>query len=132
MDERAELFPSIQNQMCFVTGKRTEVMTGCTKQQGIEMILRTMSPEIIAVDEITAKEDCQALIHAGWCGVKLIATAHAGNKMDLLTRPVYRPLVESRLFETLIVLQPDKSFKLETEMSTNRKVGTMRIFNSLW
>lgn len=113
VDERAELFPSIQNQMCFVTGKRTEVMTGCTKQQGIEMMLRTMSPEIIAVDEITAKEDCQALIHAGWCGVKLIATAHAGNKMDLLTRPVYRPLVESRLFETLIVLQPDKSFKLE-------------------
>jgi len=113
VDERGEIFPAIQDQMCFMTGKRTDVLTGCSKQQGIESVLRTMNPEIIAVDEITAQEDCQALIHAGWCGVKLLATAHAGNKMDLLSRSVYKPLIESNLFETLLILQPDKTWKLE-------------------
>lgn len=113
VDERGELFPIVQNQMCFLPGKRTDVLTGCKKKQGIEVALRTMCPAFIAVDEITAMADCQALIHAGWCGVKLLATAHAENKRDLISRPVYKPLMECSLFETLIVLQPDKSWKME-------------------
>ena len=113
VDERGELFPAVQNQMCFLPGKRTDILTGCKKQQGVEVVLRTMCPEIIAVDEITAKEDCEALIHAGWCGVKLLATAHAENKKDLFSRPVYQPLIENRLFETLIILQSDKTWKME-------------------
>ena len=72
-----------------------------------------MSPDTIAMDEITAKEECDALLHAGWCGVHLLATAHAGSKIDLFSRPVYRPIIESKLFETLIILQPDKSWHIE-------------------
>ena len=68
---------------------------------------------LLPVDEITAQEDCNALIHAGWCGVKLLATAHAGSKMDLYSRPVYKPIIKSRLFETLLILQPDKSWRME-------------------
>lgn len=113
VDERGELFPTAQDKPCFAAGRRTDVLTGCCKQAGIEAVLRCMGPEIIAADEITAQEDCQALIHAGWCGVKLLATAHAKDKTDLYARPVYRPLITSGLFETLMVLQPDKSWKME-------------------
>lgn len=113
VDEREEIFPHAQNQMCFPIGKHTDVLSGCSKVQGIETVLRCMGPEIIAVDEITAVEDCQALIRAGWCGVKLLATAHAGSREDLLNRPVYRPIVESCLFDTLIVMNPDKSWYTE-------------------
>lgn len=77
------------------------------------MLLRTMSPDVVAMDEITAKEDCDALIQAGWCGVKLLATAHAGGKNDLFSRPVYAPLAETGLFDTLIILQTDKSWTME-------------------
>lgn len=108
VDERGELFPK-----GFPHGKRTDVLTGCSKADGVSMALRTMGPSCIAVDEITAKEDCQSLIEAGWCGVRLLATAHAANGEDLRTRPVYRPLWESKLFETLIILQSDKSFRTE-------------------
>lgn len=108
IDERGELFPP-----GFPQGKRTDVLTGCCKAEGITMALRTMGPGCIAVDEITAKEDCNALIEAGWCGVRLLATAHAADGNDLRTRPVYQPLWESRLFETLIILRPDKSFRTE-------------------
>lgn len=108
VDERGELFPK-----GFSQGDRTDVLTGCGKAEGVTMALRTMGPSCIAVDEITAKEDCQALIEAGWCGVRLLATAHAANAEDLHRRPVYRPLWESKLFETVIILQPDKSFRTE-------------------
>ena len=72
-----------------------------------------MGPDTIAVDEITAKEDCDALIQAGWCGVQLLATAHAANREDLFHRPVYKPLLQSGLFDTLVVMRPDKSFDTE-------------------
>ena len=113
VDERGEIFPYSRGQPCFPLGKRTDVLTGCSKAQGIEQVLRTMSPGTIAVDEITAEADCEALMHAGWCGVDLIATAHASCMRDLLARPVYRPIVESRLFDRVIILQQDKSWKEE-------------------
>ncbi len=113
IDERQEIFPLWQNQPCFPWGERTDVLSGCNKRQGIEAVLRSMSPEIIAVDEITAEEDCKALLHAGWCGVKLLATAHAGNMQDLKSRPVYQPIISSRLFEFAVILQPDKSWHIE-------------------
>ena len=77
------------------------------------MLLRTMGPRWIAVDEITAGEDCEALLKAAYCGVKLAATAHAGSLDDFKKRPVYRPLVESGLFHHAMVLRQDKSWILE-------------------
>lgn len=108
VDERGELFPT-----GFCTGYRTDVLSGCPKEQGIDNLLRTMSPSVIAMDEITSEQDCRALLKAGWCGVHLLATAHASSKADLYARAVYRPLVSSHLFDTLVILQPDKSFKAE-------------------
>lgn len=113
VDERGELFPRTNDQICFTPGRRTDILTGCPKPKGIESVLRSMSPSVIAVDEITAQEDCNALIQAGWCGVTLLATAHAENKKDLYSRPVYKPIVSSGLFETLLILQPDKSWRME-------------------
>ena len=113
VDERGELFPAVQGAFCFPPGSRTDVLTGADKPRGIDIVLRTMGPSCIAVDEITAKEDCLALLNAGWCGVSLLATAHAGSKKDLFSRPVYRPIVENRLFDTLLILHQDKSWHAE-------------------
>jgi stage III sporulation protein AA len=72
-----------------------------------------MSPEVIAVDEITAGEDCSAMIYAGWCGVKILATAHAGSREELLKRPVYKPIIESGLFDRLLFLHSDNTWHVE-------------------
>lgn len=109
VDERCELFPN----GCFSQGKALDVLSGCAKSIGINTLLRTMSPETIAVDEITAAEDCNALMHAGWCGVRLIATAHAATLSDLKSRPLYKPLVEKRLFEHVLILHRDKTLREE-------------------
>lgn len=108
VDERGELFPE-----CFPPGKCVDVLTGCSKSHGIEMLLRTMGPSCIAVDEITAEEDTDALIHAGWCGVRLLATAHAASVKDLRSRPIYQKLANSKLFDYILVLQQDKSWREE-------------------
>lgn len=113
VDEREELFPLYKGQACFSCGEHTDILSGCSKAEGIEAVLRCMDPSWIAVDEITDKRDCDALLHAGWCGVNLMATAHAGSLQDFLTRPVYKPLVDCKLFSTVLVLHKDKSWKLE-------------------
>ena len=110
VDEREEIFPYDNTKPCFYAGKHTDIVSGCGKKEGIDLALRNMTPETIAVDEITAQEDCASLIHAGWCGVKLLATAHAASREDLESRPIYKPLYNSGIFDTLIILQRDKSW----------------------
>ena len=99
VDERGELFPEH-----FHRGKRMDVLTGCPKQEGIDMVLRSMGPKIIAVDEITSEGDCEALIRAGWCGVRIFATAHASSVSDLENRPIYRRLYQCGLFDHMLIL----------------------------
>lgn len=110
VDERGELFPPGTD---FPRGSATDVLTGCPKTQGIQMLLRTMTPEYLALDEITAQEDTQALCQAAYCGVHLLATAHAGSLRDFYARETYRPLRDLGIFTTAAVLRPDRTYKLE-------------------
>ena len=113
VDERRELFPTSDGTFCFSVGKGTDVLSGAGKAAGIDMLIRTMNPRWLVMDEITAPEDCMALLHAGWCGVSILASAHGENLDDFRTRPVYKPLVEGRLFSYCIVMQADKTWRLE-------------------
>ena len=113
VDERCEIFPIINGQSVFEQGKRTDVLSGCRKPKGIDMALRTMSPQTIAMDEITDSDDCAALLNGAWCGVRLIATAHAGNREELFSRPVYKPILSNHIFQTLIVLHSDQTWHEE-------------------
>ena len=108
VDEREELFPQ---GLC--RGSRTEVLSGCPKVAGVEMLLRTMEPEILAMDEITAPGDCRALEQAAWCGVTLYATAHASGLSDFLHREIYSPLVKQNLFDNIVILRSDRSWHVE-------------------
>ena len=108
VDERGEIFPK-----GFTRGRRMDVLTGAPKSCGIEMALRTMGPDWIAVDEITAEEDCRALAQAQGCGVRLLATGHAGSLEDFRLRSVYKPLLENHIFTYILLLRPDKSYRTE-------------------
>ncbi len=76
-DQRGELFPALYQGYQFQTGSRTDVLTGASKAEGMELLLRSMGPKWIAVDEITALEDCAAMEQCSYCGVRFLATAHA-------------------------------------------------------
>lgn len=108
VDERGELFPEGVRR-----GMNLDILSGCAKSHGMETVLRVMNPEYIAVDEITSSADSAAIIHCAYCGVKLLATAHAGSMEDLRKRPVYRPVLESGVFDHVAVMHGDKSYHVE-------------------
>ena len=108
VDERQELFPE-----GFSRGENTDVLSGVDKPRGIDMVLRAMGPEVIAMDEVTSDRDCEALIRAAWCGVGLLATAHANSVEDLNRRSIYRPLVRAGLFTKAAVLDCHRRWHLE-------------------
>ena len=109
VDERKELFP-VKHFSC---GKRTDVLSGCSKAQGIIAVLRAMGPDCIAVDEITSEADSEAMLQALWCGTSLLATAHASSLEDFFRRTVYRDIVRSGLFTNIVTLRKDKTWILE-------------------
>lgn len=108
VDERGELFPQGISR-----GGNVDILTGCTKAVGMETVLRVMNPEYIAVDEITSLADCDAIIHCAYCGVRLLATAHAGSLEDLKKRPAYRPILESGIFEHIVLMHGDRTYHVE-------------------
>ena len=114
VDQRGELFPMEAD---FDTGSHTDILTGCDKATGVENVIRTMTPDTVALDEITGEADLLALLRAGHCGVDLLATAHASSAQDLLNRPQYRQIVLSKLFQHLVLLQPDKTWHVERMVS---------------
>lgn len=108
VDERGEILPK-----GFSRGKRMDVLRSCTKKDGIPMVLRTMSPQFIAVDEITDQSDILAICNAANCGVHFLATAHAASIEDLKQRPIYRHLLQQGVFQKWILLHSDKSYTVE-------------------
>ena len=113
VDERMEVACCTNGRAQFRIGAHTDVLSGVCKQLGIEMLLRTMNPEWIALDEITAEEDVEAMVRASYCGVRFLATAHAVSREELLRRPVYRKLMQARLFDTLITILPNREVRTE-------------------
>lgn len=104
-DERSEIAAFWDGEPRMDVGRTTDVLDGCPKAEGITMLLRSMNPEIIAVDEITKPEDTEAIITAANCGVKLLATAHARDYAELHSRPHYRRLLDSGVFEALVTIE---------------------------
>lgn len=102
VDERGEVAALYNGCPQLEVGRRTDVVEGCPKAQGLMLLLRAMNPQVLAVDEITAPEDVKALTMAAGCGVTLLASAHGEGRDDLERRPLYRPLLEEGLFRFLV------------------------------
>ena len=104
-DERGELAALWQGEPQLCIGRHTDVIDGCSKAEGLSILIRGMNPQVVAVDEITDPTDVQAITEAAGCGVALIATAHGAGWEDLTRRPVYRALLKNKTFRRLVVLR---------------------------
>lgn len=81
VDERSELAACYHGVPQNDLGKRTDVMDGCPKILGIELLLRSMSPEVLAVDELGGEADVDVIHKSIACGCTILATVH-GEKKD--------------------------------------------------
>ena len=69
------------------------------------MLLKTMSPALLALDEITAPEDAKAVSLCTHCGTAVIACAHAAGLDDLRQRPIYRELLALGAFHQAVIIR---------------------------
>ena len=104
-DERSEIAALADGAPQFAVGRCTDVLEGCSKKQAALMLLKTMSPALIAFDEITAPEDVEAVSLCAHCGTAVLASAHAADVDDLRQRPLYRALLGLHVFRRAVVIE---------------------------
>ena len=90
-------------------GIRTDVLDCCPKAEGMIMMIRSMSPDVIAVDEIGKNEDIHSIDYIINAGVKLICTVHGQDMDDILKKPVLNELIQKNIFQRFIVLENQES-----------------------
>lgn len=107
VDERSELgaccLGIAQNHM----GTRTDILDCCPKSEGMIMLIRSMAPQVIAVDEIGTSEDIHAIEYAMQCGCRMIASVHGLDMEEAKKKPVLGELIRRRMFERYVVLGND-------------------------
>ena len=85
-------------------GIRTDILDCCPKVEGMMMLIRSMSPSIIAVDEVGSRDDIEAIEYVMNCGCKLIATVHGSSIDDIKNKPILGKMVREKIFERYIIL----------------------------
>ncbi|OOB77664.1 MAG: stage III sporulation protein AA [Epulopiscium sp. Nuni2H_MBin003] len=104
VDERSEIAACFDGVPQNDIGIRTDVLDSCPKAYGITMLLRSMSPEVIAVDEIGKDEDYKALEDALVVGVSIICTIHGVGLSDCLNKPRLKDMIDRKLFGRIVIL----------------------------
>ena len=104
VDERSELGGCYMGVAQNHLGMRTDILDCCPKAEGMIMLIRSMSPQVIAVDEIGTPEEVHAIEYAMHCGCKMLASVHGESMEEIRKRPVLDQMVRQRRFERYVIL----------------------------
>lgn len=107
IDERSEIAACHMGSPQNDVGVRTDVLDRCSKPAGMRMMLRAMSPQVLAVDELGSEADFEAVKQALNCGCKILGTIHAGNLEELSRKESLRAWVDGGVFERYVLLEKD-------------------------
>lgn len=104
VDERSEVAGCLGGVPQRDVGPRTDVLDACPKAEGLRLLIRSMSPSVVAVDEIGRPEDGTAVMEALHAGVRVLATAHGYDLADIGRRPALAELIRAGAFERAVIL----------------------------
>ena len=105
VDERSEIAGCVNGIPQLVFGPRVDVLDACPKAEGMMMLIRSMSPDVLIVDEIGRKEDGQAIQEAVNAGITLVMTTHGATLNEVRKRPVIKDLVSLQTIERFVELR---------------------------
>lgn len=126
VDERSELAGCYKGIPQNDVGIRTDVLDACPKAQGMMMLIRSMSPQVIATDELGRPEDLVSIQEVINAGVNVITTVHGWNTRDILKKPVIGKLMRDGVFERVVVLSRRKgpgTIEEILDVIKDRKIG---------
>ena len=86
-------------------GMCCDVLNHYSKGTGILHAVRNLAPDVLICDEVGTDAELNAMESGFHCGVKLIASVHAGSRDDLLRRGLIRRLLAGGSFSTVVLLQ---------------------------
>ena len=104
VDERSEIAGCYQGVPQNDVGMRTDVLDGCPKSSGMMLLIRTMSPQVVAVDELGLRDDVEAVAYAVHCGCSILGSVHAKDLEEVRKKPVLREFLEHNYFERYLVI----------------------------
>lgn len=120
VDERSEIAGCVKGVPQLTFGTRIDVLDACPKAEGMMMLIRSMSPDVLVVDEIGRKEDTEAILEAVHAGIRLIMTTHGETTEELKQRPTLRPIFEQNIFTRFIELSRKNSPVINVEIKDQR------------
>lgn len=130
VDERSEIAGSVRGVPQNDVGLRTDVLDACPKAEGMMMMIRSMSPDILIVDEIGRQEDTLAILEARNAGVQVIATAHGSDIHEIIKRPSLSSLIQQEIFTRYVILSRERGIgTIETILNEQLRPITGKVKN---
>ena len=104
VDERSEIGACVQGVPQCDLGMRTDILDGCPKAEGLMMMLRSMAPQVLAVDEIGTEKDLEAVRYGMNCGCRILATVHGDSAEGIMRKREISELIREGWFSRMVVL----------------------------
>ena len=107
VDERSEVGACYMGHPCNELGIRTDIMDGCVKTEGMMMLIRSMGPQVLAVDEIGGREEMECIARAMRSGIVVIATVHGSSFEEIQNQEHFKEITAEKMFQRYIVMKRD-------------------------
>ncbi|RKD25569.1 stage III sporulation protein AA [Ammoniphilus oxalaticus] len=108
VDERSEIAACVRGVPQRDVGPRADILDACPKAEGIMMLIRSMSPDVIIADEIGRPEDVAAIQEALNAGVCIMTSVHGASLADINRRPTLSRMIGQGMFQRYIILGRSK------------------------
>lgn len=109
VDERGEIAACFQGIPQLDVGIRTDILDNCQKAVGMSMLLRTMAPAVIAVDELGNMEEIRLIHQMSGNGCAVIATIHGNSIEEVKQKEMLKEIWEQKIFSNIIFLLRNKN-----------------------
>lgn len=112
IDERSEVAGCFRGVPQLDVGCRTDVLDSCPKSIGMMMVIRSMAPQVIAVDELGTLEDINALFAVIRSGSCILATIHGDGISDLKEKSFLNEVIKEKVFKRYVVLRKNRDMDI--------------------
>jgi len=104
VDERSEIAGCVHGIPQLTFGPRVDILDSCPKAEGMMMLIRSMSPDVLVIDEVGREEDAAAIMEAVNAGIKLLMTTHGNSLEEIRKRPTLQPIIDMGIFTRFVEL----------------------------